>query len=146
MRAGLGGALSAVGLAALLGGCRGEDEAALVWTALDAGEVEVFEDRAHGLTRYRVELPPAERARASGRLSITFQERLDGAKVDAEGVGPRHRLTLLREHRVAGAALAIPLPAARLDRVELLVHHHLRPPPLVASVRLGRPRPAEALQ
>jgi hypothetical protein len=112
----------------------------LTWSALDAGEVEVIEDRSRGAVRYRLRLPEGTAGADLRRLDVSFQRPLDGARVDVRGAGPRHALTLLHGRRIGGDTVAIPLAPALTD-VDLVVHHHLRPVPLLARIRAGRAAP-----
>lgn len=109
----------------------------LDWTPLATDSVDLVETRSPGRVRYRLLLPAGRGARER-RLEVRFRERLEGAKVDARGTGPRHALTLLHEKRVGGSTVSIPLPTVALEAVDLLVHHHRRPLPLVAEARVGR--------
>jgi hypothetical protein len=48
---------------------------------------------------------------------------------------------------VRGEVLEVPLPPLTLERIEVVVHHHLRPQPLPPEVRLGRvPSPKLAVR
>jgi hypothetical protein len=141
--------LGAVMLAAAFGGCRkglamGESRPArasapLVWRTIPADVVEVLWSRRHHSTGFGVPIPPPAWNEGFARqMELRFSTPLESAKVSAFGVGPRHRVPLLDERRVRGAAVSLALPALTLDRVEVVVHHHLRTPPLPPEVRVGR--------
>jgi hypothetical protein len=88
-----------------------------------------------GVVEYHVPLadtPAGPRA----TLEIRFRAPLDGARVSAVGAGPRTRATLLRDKRVGGDTVVVPLGPARTDAVEVRVHRHLRPPPILRDVAL----------
>jgi hypothetical protein len=128
------------GLAAFsFGGCRrgwcgSRSKPPLAWTAIPADQVEV--SPLEGSTSFRVTLPPD--ASPARRIELRFPRPLDAAKVEAVGSGPRHRLTPLHETRVRGNTLAFDTPPLTLDRLDVVVHHHLRPPPLPPEVRIGK--------
>jgi hypothetical protein len=134
-----------------LGGCQGSSPPARLrsllappsppaarvsWTPLDPGSLEVAEEHAPRNVRYLVRLPAG-----SGwtELELRFRDGLDGARVDATGSGPRQSLTLLEGRRIGGNTVTIHLAPVPLEVVEVVVHRHFRPLPLVAGVRLGRP-------
>jgi hypothetical protein len=122
----------------LLGPFEGRRQApeALAWSSLDPRDVDIVEQRSHGSVRYRVHLPGVAHSRAL-RLELRFREPLAGARVDAHGTGPRHALTLVNRRRVGGDTIAVPLAPLAFERVDVIVHHHLRAVPLVQEVRLG---------
>lgn len=106
------------------------------WTALDPASLEVAEERGPRNVRYLVRLPaPA----GWSELELRFRQGLDGARVDALGSGPRQSLTLLEGRRVGSDTVTVPLAPVPLEVIEVVVHRHLRPLPLIAGVRLGRP-------
>jgi hypothetical protein len=125
-------------------------EERVAWEALPGADVDAYEI-AHGMDgaiRVRARLPDG--TTGIERVEVRFHAPLDGARVDAWAVGDRGWQTLLDGRRVAGDTVAIPVPPGPIDRVELTVHHHLRPLPVVRDVRFGRPptpaAPAPRLQ
>jgi hypothetical protein len=120
-----------------LGMCAGRSKPPLTWTAIPADQVEVT-SLEHS-TSFAVKLPPS--ASPARRIELRFPRPLDAAKVEALGSGPNHRLAPLYETRVRGNTLAFDTPALTLDRLDVVVHHHLRPPPLPPEVRVGKVRP-----
>jgi hypothetical protein len=128
------------GLAAFsLGGCRlgrccSRSKPALTWTAIPADRVEVT-PLEHS-TSFGVPLPPG--ASPARRIEVRFPRSLEAAKVEALGSGPHHRFTPLHEARVRGNTLAFDTPPLTLDRLDLVVHNHLRPAPLPPEVRVGK--------
>jgi hypothetical protein len=71
-------------------------------------------------------------------LELHFAGRLEAAPIDVRAYGPGHAVTLTRNLRVRGPLLALPVPALTRDRVEVVVHHHLRPQPFPPDVYLAR--------
>lgn len=134
-------------LALSIGGCRrgmcmGQtkpaDGAALVWTTVPADQVELMWSQRGHASGFGVPLPaPAPGEGPVRRVAVRFPSPLDSAKVEVIGIGPRHRVAL-DDRRVRGRELAVALPALTLERIELVVHHHLRTPPLPPEVRVGR--------
>ena len=124
------------------GGCRlgmgaaRRPAAPLRWTVIAPDAVEVVEARPHHTVRFGVWVS-AEAGRPR-RLELRFARPLDSARVDAYATGPHHEVTLVEGARVPGQALAVALPPLALDRIEVVVHHHLRPAPLPPEVRLGQ--------
>jgi hypothetical protein len=111
----------------------------LVWSGFDPAALEVAEDGRYGTVRYRLRLVTS----AAGvpdlqQIELRFREPLEGAKVDARGEGPRQALTLLQGKRIGGDTVRIALAPLELDRLDVVIHHHRRPLPLVQQVRLGR--------
>jgi hypothetical protein len=137
-----GKALALAGLVAFsFGGCRmgmcsSESKSArpLQWTSIAADDVEVTPLRRS--TRFAVTLPPE--ASPARRIEIRFPRPLEAARVEALGTGPNHAFTRLHETRVRGNTLAFETPSLTLLRLDLVVHHHLRPSPLPPEVRVGR--------
>ena len=129
-------------LAERLPGQRARPEPALVWTNVDPAALVITEEPTLRAVRFSIHLPAIAAARASASnlaaLEIGFRDRLDGAKVDARAAGPRHTVHLLDERRFAGDTVVVPLAPLPLTDVEVVVHNHLRPPPVVRQVRLGR--------
>jgi hypothetical protein len=132
--------LLVAGLAAFsFGGCRlglcsGRSQPALTWTSIPADQVEVT-PLEHS-TSFSVTLPPA--ASPARRIELRFPRPLEAAKVEALGSGPHHHFTPLHETRVRGTTLAFDTPSLTLDRLDVVVHNHLRPPPLPPEVRVGK--------
>jgi len=118
-------------------GTKGKGTAAVAWTAIPSDTVEVVP--AEHSVRFGITVPPALAAAAPGRqLELRFPRALDSAKVAVSGSGPGHPLTPLHETRVQGNTLALALPPLTLDRLDVVVHHHLRARPLPPEVRIGR--------
>lgn len=112
---------------------------ALAWTTVPADEVEVMWSGRHHSTAFGVALPPPAAGEGNLRqVELRFGGSLQSAKVDVVGIGPRHRVALLDEKRVRGNAVAVPVPALTLERVEVVVHHHARAVPLPPQVRVAR--------
>jgi hypothetical protein len=128
------------GLAAFsFGGCRrgwcgSQSKPALTWTAIPADQVQVTP--LEHATSFAVTLPPS--AAPARRIELRFPRALEAAKVEALGSGPNHRLTPLHETRVRGNTLAFDTPPLTLDRLDVVVHNHLRRPPLPPEVRVGK--------
>jgi hypothetical protein len=127
------------GLAAFsFGGCRmglcSSRKPALTWTTIPADRVEVT--ALEHSTRFAIALPSA--ASPARRIELRFPRSLEAAKVEALGSGPNHRLTPLHETRVRGNTLAFDTPPLTLERLDVVVHNHLRPPPLPPEVRVGK--------
>jgi hypothetical protein len=112
----------------------------LVWTALDPAGVGMQEDPSRRIARFLIDVPAAVGAGPLRQLELCFAQPLDGARVDADAMGARHAVTLLQGKRAGGATVLIPLAPLPLDRIEVTVHHHLRPAPLLQELRLGRAR------
>jgi hypothetical protein len=117
-----------------LGRCCGRGKPALSWTAIPADQVEVTP--LEHATSFAVALPPE--ASPARRIEVRFPRPLEAAKVEALGSGPRHRFTPLHEARVRGNTLAFDTPPLTLDRLNVVVHNHLRPAPLPPEVRVGK--------
>jgi hypothetical protein len=114
---------------------------ALAWTPAPADTAVEVQDDDGGTVRYRMQLPVADGGAAPLRgVELRFHEPLDGARVDAWAVSDRGWLVVLAGRRIGGDTVVVPLPPGGQDRIELAVHHHLRPLPVVRSVRLGRSR------
>lgn len=108
------------------------------WIAVDSANLEAQQRRRPGSVSYRLQLPDRSARPELRQVELRFLQPLDGAKVDARATGPRQALTVLEGKRVAGETVTIPLGSLEVDEVELVVHHHQRPLPLVRAVRLGR--------
>jgi hypothetical protein len=112
---------------------------ALAFTGVPADQIQATP--AERAMHFGVPLSPAlGRARPGRQLEVRFAQPLDSAQVATFGSGPGHPLVALDERRVAGTTLALALPPLTLDRLEVVVQHHLRPPPLPPAVRVGLPR------
>jgi hypothetical protein len=102
---------------------------------------------AFGVVAYHVPLPAG--LTDGDSVELRFREALDGAKVDAEGDGPRSHTRLLNK-RIGGDTVSVPLAPGRIDAVELRVRHHFRAPPILrtavvfapATTPAANPRPA----
>ena len=117
-----------------MGLCAAKARPPLAWTEISADDVEVTQ--LEHSTSYAVRLPPE--ASPARRIEVRFPRALEAAKVEALGSGPNHALTRLYETRVRGNTLAFETPPLTLDRLDLVVHHHLRPRPLPPGVRVGK--------
>jgi len=137
-------------LAAVTGGCdrhalgalqgNGAGAESLAWTRIDPAGVATEEDPSRGIAHFQIDVPAAAGAGPLRQLELRFVQALDGARVDVDAIGARHEVTLLRGKRAGGATIVIPLAPLPLDRIEVTVHHHLRPAPLLQELRLGRAR------
>jgi hypothetical protein len=110
----------------------------LTWTSQAGDALDVIESQLSGAVTYVVALPPNARATGLRRVELRFHDPLNGARVDAHAIGASGRHPLLDGRRIGGDTVAIPVPPLDLDRLQLTVHHHLRPLPVVAEVRFGR--------
>lgn len=79
-----------------------------------------------GSTRYEVRLPAG-----ATRATLDFTRSLQNAKVDVTAVGGNVELPLLQHERIGGARLEVELPRRRVGRLLVVVHHHLRPRPVL---------------
>jgi hypothetical protein len=130
-------------------GCRGRwpftghapiearDGAKIAWRAVDASAVEVVDQGERGGVRYRVHLPPADAGGGARHLAISFERPLDGAKIDAVAAGRGNAQPLAHDRRVGGSRVDLPLGTMRWESVDVVVHHHLRQPPIVRAVLLA---------
>jgi hypothetical protein len=128
-------ALLATGAALALGGCRARDwslapraaaiGAVAASTPIPLDRVDVTD--GPGSVSYLVHLPAPAAGAPAQRLVLRFADPLDGAKVQAFAHGPNGTETLVRDRRVGGTDVAIPLGALRWETVDVVVHHHLRP-------------------
>lgn len=75
--------------------------------------------------------PPGAPAQS---LVLRFADPLDGAKVQAFASGANGQQTLLRDRRVGGAEIEIPLGALPWQTVDVVVHNHLRPAGILNEV------------
>jgi hypothetical protein len=107
----------------------------LTWTTAGSDAISISEDREHRRVRYGVQLPLAQQGLR--QVELRFRDELDGAKVDARGSSPRADVTLLHDRRFGGDAVTVDLPGVRLDSLDVVVHHHLRPAPILRDVRFG---------
>jgi hypothetical protein len=112
------------------------DEDAVVWT-VERGGVPAERSRM-GRARFVVDL--SAREREARHAALRFRAPLDGARLEVrDGAGE-----LIFDRRISGAEARVDWegPARRLG---ILVHHHLRPAPRLAAVRLGVDGRAAAL-
>jgi len=133
--------LALVGLVAFsFGGCRlgmcaSERPACPVeWTWIAADDV-VVTSRGR-TTRFTVSLPRG--GSPIRQIEVRFPRDLRAAKVEVLGTGPNHAFTRLHQTRVRGNTLAFETPTLTLLRLDVVVHHHLRPRPLPPEVWVGR--------
>ncbi len=132
-----GGALAvlAAGAALVLGGCRARDwslasraaaaPSAAASTPIPLDRIDVT--GGAGAVSYVVHLAAPPSGASTQRLVLRFADPLDGAKVQAFARGPSGAQTLVRDKRVGGTDVEVPLGALRWETVEVVVHHHLRP-------------------
>lgn len=113
----------------------------LASTLIDPDQITVSEP-AFGVVAYHVPLPAG--LTDGDRVELRFREALDGAKVDAEGDGPRSRAKLLKK-RVGGDTVSVPLAPGRIDAVELRVRHHFRAAPILRAAVVFAPATAAAV-
>jgi hypothetical protein len=104
------------------------------WTVIPADRVVTTP--LGGSVRFAVDLPPAPAT--ARRIEVRFSRPLEAAQVQAYASGPRHPLALLAETRVRGATLALATPPLTLERLEIVVHHHQRRPPLPPQVLVAK--------
>lgn len=136
-------------LAGKLPGTHAAPAPALAWQDLEPAALVVNNDPVLHAVRFSIHLPasagPAKPAQpAPLALELGFQDPLDGAKVDATASGPLHTITLLDHKRFGGDTVVAPLPPLPLTDIEVIVHNHLRPPPVIRRARVGRPLAATA--
>jgi hypothetical protein len=108
----------------------------LTWTIAGSDAITISEDHDHRRVRYGVQLPPTQAAPLR-QVQLRFRDGLGGAKVDARGASARAEVTLLDDRRFGGDAITVDLPGVRLDSLDVVVHHHLRPAPILRDVRFG---------
>jgi hypothetical protein len=101
-----------------------------------AADAIVTTEPGLGVMAFRVPLPDGTAGADS--VTLRFREPLDGARVEAFANGPRLHETLLRK-RIGGDSVVVPMPLGTVDTVEVGVHRHLRPPPIVRDVALLTP-------
>lgn len=84
-----------------------------------------------GVGKFVVEasLPPGARS-----VTVRFAQPLDGAKVDAVLEGPRGRVAVLDEKRIATSEVTVRVTLPDANRFVLTVHHHLRSAPSLESL------------
>lgn len=134
-------------LAARLPGARTRSEPVLTWTTVDPAALVVNNDPVLHAVRFSLHLPELVPAPGLPGMSpklaaieLGFLDRLDGAKVDASAAGPRQSLRIIEGKRIAGDTVVVPLaplPSPCTD-VELVIHNHLRPAPMLRQIRIGR--------
>ncbi|HLK89073.1 MAG TPA: hypothetical protein VKZ18_04210 [Polyangia bacterium] len=124
----------AAGAALVLGGCRARDwslgpraaaPAVTASTPIPLDRIDVT--GGGGAVSYVVHLPAPPPGAPAQRLVLRFADPLDGAKVQAFARGPSGAETLVRDKRIGGTDVEVPLGALRWDTVDVVVHHHLRP-------------------
>jgi hypothetical protein len=126
-------AVLAAGASLALGGCRARDWSLAPRAAVPrAASTAIPLDRIDvaggpGSVSYVVHLPPPPAGAPVQRLVLRFADPLDGAKVEALALGPNGTETLVRDKRIGGTDVEIPLGALRWETVDVVVHHHLRP-------------------
>jgi hypothetical protein len=128
-----------------LGGCRERDwtftrlraaarhPTATAGTSIPLSGVDIAES-GYGSVSYVVHLsaPPSD-TRAEW-LVLRFANPLDGAKVQAFAHRSNGQQTLVRDKRVGGAEVEIPLGAIAWETVDVVVHNHLRPAGILNAV------------
>lgn len=107
----------------------------LVSTQIDPDTITTSET-AFGVVDYRVPLPAG--LTDGDSVELRFRDGLDGAKVDAEGDGPRAHAKLLHR-RIGGDTVSVPLTPGRTDAVEVRVRHHFRAPPILRAAVVFAP-------
>ena len=145
--AGCDGKGAAHWLAGRFPGQRARPEPVLAWQEVDPAALVVNNDASRHAVRFSIHVPAGPVALPSPpvvAVEMVFFDPLDGAKVDASATGPRHTVTLLEHKRFAGDTVTMPLAALPLTDVEVVVHNHLRPPPVIRRVRVGRSLAAPA--
>jgi hypothetical protein len=86
-----------------------------------------------GQTTYHFKIPKEGR-----RLDVRFAEDLRGAKVDAVVLAGGRPYNLLDGRRVGDAQLSVEWGVPGVDGLDITVHHHLRPVPVVAAWTIAR--------
>jgi len=146
--AGCDGKAAAPWLTGRLPGHRARPEPVLAWQEVEPAALVVNNDAALHAVRFSIHVPAGPVATPPSppvvAVEMVFFDPLDGAKVDASATGPRHTVTLLEHKRFAGDTVTMPLAALPLTDVEVVVHNHLRPPPVIRRVRVGRALAAPA--
>jgi hypothetical protein len=91
-------------------------------------------DREHaGRSTYRFRLP-----REARRLDLRFGEDLRGAKVDAVAWAGTRQFSLLDGRRVADSRVSLEWGVPGVEEIDVTVHQHLRPVPVVAEWTVAR--------
>lgn len=68
------------------------------------------------------------------QLTVRFAQRLEGMRVEVKGAGGWSRdVPLVAERRYAGDTLAVEWATKGVDRVTVVLHHHVRDVPVVAD-------------
>ena len=107
----------------------------LVSTQIDPTLITTAE-LAFGTVSYHVPMPAGL---ADGdSIELRFRDALDGARVDAEAVGPRSHAKLLHK-RIGGDTVSVPLTPGRTDAVDIRVRHAFRAPPILRTVVVFAP-------
>jgi len=86
-----------------------------------------------GQSTFHFKLP-----RETRRLDVRFAEDLRGAKVDAMVVAGGRQFNLFDGRRIADARLSLEWSVPGAEALEVTVHQHLRPVPVVASWTVAR--------
>jgi hypothetical protein len=113
---------------------RSPARANLTWTTASSDAITIAEEHDGRRVRYGVQLPAAASLR---QVQLRFREGLQGAKVDARGRSLRAEVSLLHDRRFGGNVVTVDLPGVRLEYLAVVVHHHLRPTPILRDVRFG---------
>ena len=143
----LGGGLLLVACAGslALGGCRARDwtfapfgaaarhSTTTTGTPIPLSGVDVTES-GYGAVSYVVHLPAPPAGAPAQQLVLRFADPLDGTKVQAFARGPTGEQTLVRDKRVGGTDVEIPLGALHWNTVAVVVHHNLRPASILTAV------------
>ena len=114
-------------------GAAARHSTATTGTPIPLSGVDVTES-GYGAVSYVVHLPAPPAGAPAQRLVLRFADPLDGAKVQAFARGPSGDQTLVRDKRVGGTDVEIPLGALHWDTVAVVVHNHLRPAGILNAV------------
>jgi hypothetical protein len=113
-------------------GCEARRARLVAWRPADvtapAGEAD-----ARGARTYRVVLPAAAAGERLMRAELLFASPLDGARVDAIGVGRPERRPLVVGQPATGERVVVPLPGAPVDHLEVVLRGDGRAPALRAA-------------
>jgi len=107
-------------------------EPAIVWD--DARPGPPPSRPGFGVVEYRL---PAGDARV---MQVEFAAALDGARVDVEGETIAGRVPLLAGRRVRDRRVDVEWDRDDLRAVDVIIHRHLRPLPILARWRAGAPQ------
>lgn len=86
-----------------------------------------------GQSTFHFKLPKEAR-----RLDVKFAEDLRGAKVDATAVAGGRQYNLFDGRRIADAQVSVEWGVPGVEALEITVHQHLRPVPVVAAWTVAR--------